>query len=68
MDLTISIPIESESRVLDTMCRAAGHSPCSDQATCTKTQLLSMLTTRVTTHERHQALQAAAAGLPPLTL
>ncbi|WP_238840617.1 hypothetical protein [Prescottella equi] len=68
MDLTISIPTESEARVLDAMCRAAGHPPCNDQAACTQTQLLSMLTTRVTEYERFQARQAAAAGVPPLTL
>lgn len=68
MDLIISIPTASVSRVLDTMCRAAGHPPCGDQVACTQTQMLSILTTRVTEYERFQARQAAAAGIPPLTL
>ncbi len=68
VDLTISIPTESESRVLDAVCRAAGRPPCNDQAACTQTQLLSILTVRVTECERFQARQAAAADVPPLTL
>lgn len=68
MELTIDIPTESEARVLDAICRTAGHTPCGDQPACAQAQLLSMVTTRVTEYERFKARQAALAAVPPLAL
>ncbi|NKT41793.1 hypothetical protein GS676_02785 [Rhodococcus hoagii] len=68
MDLTIAIPADTESRVLDALCGTAGHTPCGDQPACAEKQLGAMLTGKVTEYELFKARQAAAKNVPPLTL
>lgn len=68
MDLTITLPTETETRVLDTLCRVSGHEPCDDQTTCAQTHVKSMITSAVQNYERGEALRIAIAQSTPLEL
>ncbi|ASN71996.1 hypothetical protein 7S2_3 [uncultured Caudovirales phage] len=68
MNLTITIPADTETRVLDALCGTDGHTPCGDQPTCAQKQLLAMVSAKVGEYEQFKAKQAAVATIPPLTL
>ncbi|MCA1004772.1 hypothetical protein LCL87_03510 [Rhodococcus hoagii] len=68
MNLTITIPADTESRVLEALCGTAGHTPCGDQPACAQKQVSAVMSAKVIEYDQFKLKQAVIASVPPLTL